>query len=93
MIIRRFQFSLGRLIVSVTLLCVAIGFWRQSFAYGNDSSFASLNPFALSGFAMALAASVGVLFNRALVFAFAAYLGVLGLALAFLSWFVMWLWF
>ena len=90
MIIRRFQFSLGRLLGSVALFCVAIGFWRQSFSYGDHPSFGSLNPFALTAFAMTLATSAGVLFNRALVFAFAAYLGVLGLALALLSWF-MWL--
>lgn len=93
MTIRRFQFSMGRLIGSVTLLCVAFGLWRQSFAYGNDSSFASLNPFALTGFAMTLAASVGLLFDRALMFAFAAYLVVLGMAVALLTWFIMWIWF
>lgn len=90
---RRFQFSLGRLIGSVTLLCMAVGFWRQSFATGDYSSLGSLNPFALSGFAITLAASVGLLFDRAVMFAFAAYVVVLGLALAFLSWFIMWLWF
>jgi hypothetical protein len=82
---RRFQFSLGRLAGSVSLLCVAGALWQQSFSIG-------LNPFAITGFAMALAASVGILFGRALVFAFAAYLGMLCLAVALLTWVLTWFW-
>lgn len=73
---RRFQFSLSRLIGSLSLFCVAVCLWRQS----SNSSF-GLNPFALAGFGMTVAAGVGILFHRALDWAIAAYVVIVGLAL------------
>ena len=71
---RRIQFSLSRLVGSLSLCCIAGGLWRQSFPGDDYSSLVLFNPFAFTGFVMAVAAGVGILFQRALLCAFAAYL-------------------
>ncbi|MGH7136058.1 MAG: hypothetical protein ACREHD_09980 [Pirellulales bacterium] len=70
---RRFQFSLQRLLGSLSLLCLAVWLWLQSFP-GRDFGPQLFNPFAFTGFAMTLAAGIGILFQRALGCAFAVYL-------------------
>ncbi|HVX15786.1 MAG TPA: hypothetical protein VHC22_31680 [Pirellulales bacterium] len=68
---RWFQFSLGRLCGSVSLWCLAGVLWRQ-LHLASDSS-PVFNPFAFAGFVIAMAVGVGLLFQRAVPFAFAAY--------------------
>lgn len=75
----RFQFSLQRLLGSLSLLGLSLGLWRQSFRDG-DFGPPLFDPFAFTGFAMTLAAGIGILFRRALDCAFAVYLGCVVLA-------------
>jgi hypothetical protein len=80
---RRFQFSLGRLLGSVSLFCVAIVLWRLSFPGSGyrPSAMPAFDPFAFAGFTLVLSAAVGTLMGRGVRFAFVAYLGWTALSL------------
>jgi hypothetical protein len=70
---RRFQFSLGRLMATVTLVCVALFLGRLSFQDG-DAGAHVVDPFAFIAFTIVLLACIGTLTGRAIRLASLAYL-------------------